>query len=292
MALQVIIDSPTVLEPMDFLKIARQDLAFTFRSIDINKFQLFQLTQRNPDLASALLTIEWEHLGSTRFIERHMINLCEKPATLESKFLLARIKDRPKEINDRDLWQLRKNYGTNADLLAAVIDRMTTSVISFAERLTADPLEISDDFNSLQKSICDYGFSSELNEVLGEIDRELATTGSAFDQVGTMQHIRSFFEKLHFDIGQELRRQKPSTIDGTPLAKCGQAIDFLCRKGVITEKVEALGKSLYGILSDGDFGCHAIKATRDYTRLCRNIVVEYAVTLFFELERRLAEPGS
>jgi hypothetical protein len=48
---------------------------------------------------------------------------------------------------------------------------------------------------------------------------------------------------------------------------------------------------VYSILSDGNYGVHALKATRDYTRLCRNMVVEYAVTLFFELERRLAEPG-
>ena len=60
----------------------------------------------------------------------------------------------------------------------------------------------------------------------------------------------------------------------------------------MTEKLRALAKSLYGILSDGGYGCHALKATRDYTRLCRNMVVEYAVTLFFELERRLAEPGN
>ena len=51
-----------------------------------------------------------------------------------------------------------------------------------------------------------------------------------------------------------------------------------------------LARGQYEALSDDEFGVHALKATRDYTRLCRNMVVEYAVTLFFELERRLAEP--
>ena len=79
--------------------------------------------------------------------------------------------------------------------------------------------------------------------------------------------------------------------NGTEVTKCGQAIDYLERKGVTTTKIKELGRCLYGILSDGDYGVHALKASRDYTRLCRNMVVEYAVTLFFELERRLALPG-
>ena len=61
---------------------------------------------------------------------------------------------------------------------------------------------------------------------------------------------------------------------------------------MLTEKFGQLARCVYSILSDGNYGVHALKATRDYTRLCRNMVVEYAVTLFFELERRLAEPGN
>jgi hypothetical protein len=35
-------------------------------------------------------------------------------------------------------------------------------------------------------------------------------------------------------------------------------------------------------------GVHAIKSEREYVRLCRNMVAEFALVLFFELERRLA----
>ena len=291
MALQVIVDSPLEANLEQLLSIARKDLPFAFDLIDASGIQLYQAVDANAELARVLLTIEWEHLGCGQFIDRHQLKLYNTKSA-ETTFLVSRLKACPEEIQEVDLWRLRNKYATNATLASLVAEQMATIVNRFAERLTAESLEISGDMNSLRKSIRDYGFSSDLDEVLTEIDRELAIRGSEFDQVGTMQHIRSFFEKLHEHISEELRRQKPSTVDGTPLTKCGQAIEFLCRKGVMTEKLQALAKSLYGILSDGGYGCHALKATRDYTRLCRNMVVEYAVTLFFELERRLAEPGN
>ena len=50
-------------------------------------------------------------------------------------------------------------------------------------------------------------------------------------------------------------------------------------------------KCLYTILSDGSYGVHALKTTREYTLLCRNMVVEYTVTSFFKLDRHLGEPS-
>ena len=62
-------------------------------------------------------------------------------------------------------------------------------------------------------------------------------------------------------------------------------LDFLKRKAVLTEKMFDLGKALYGVLSNQ--GVHAIKSEHEYVRLCRNMVAEYALVLFFELERTL-----
>jgi hypothetical protein len=55
---------------------------------------------------------------------------------------------------------------------------------------------------------------------------------------------------------------------------------------VLTDKMFEFGKALYGVLSNE--GVHAIKSTREYVRLCRNMTAEYALVLFFELERRLS----
>jgi hypothetical protein len=73
----------------------------------------------------------------------------------------------------------------------------------------------------------------------------------------------------------------------TPLGSCGQALDFLHRKGVLTEKMKDYAKALYGVLSDE--GVHALKSEQVYVRLCRFTVAEYALVLFFELDRRLQE---
>jgi hypothetical protein len=74
-------------------------------------------------------------------------------------------------------------------------------------------------------------------------------------------------------------------VDGADLTKCQQAIDYLERRGVLTDRMKALGRALYGVLSEE--GVHALKADPEYVRLCRNMIAEYALVLFFELERRL-----
>ena len=62
-------------------------------------------------------------------------------------------------------------------------------------------------------------------------------------------------------------------------------LDFLERHGVLTDKMKELSKALYGVLSNE--GVHAITSRRDYVRLFRNMVIEYAIVLFHELDRRI-----
>ncbi len=92
---------------------------------------------------------------------------------------------------------------------------------------------------------------------------------------------------MHEQVGQPPQARKPETVDGTPLGSFGQAIDHLCRKSVVKDKIRDLGKSLYGILSNE--GVHAVKSEREYVRLCRNIIAEYALVLFAKLDPRINE---
>lgn len=101
-----------------------------------------------------------------------------------------------------------------------------------------------------------------------------------------MKHLRTFFERLHEQVAIKLHAEKPETRDGTDLLKCQQIIDHLERQDVLTTKTKALGRALYSILSEE--GVHALESTREYVRLCRNMVAEYGLILFYELERRLA----
>jgi len=72
---------------------------------------------------------------------------------------------------------------------------------------------------------------------------------------------------------------------GRALPGAYQAIDFLQQKGVLTDKVQAMGRAIYGVLCSE--GVHSLKSAPEYSRLCRNMIAEYAIILFFELERRL-----
>src|SRR5262249_41310714 len=146
--------------------------------------------------------------------------------------------------------------------------------------------ELSSDVEEVKKHVSSYRFNPELNEILNKVEEGMHARGDAFDQAATLKHLRTFYEKLHEQASQTLRERKPETVDGTDLTKCGQAIDYLHRKKVLTDKMKDLAKSLYGVLSNE--GVHAIKSKREYVRLCRNMVAEYSIVLFHELERRLA----
>lgn len=270
-----------------FSAICRQSPDYTRKIILHWRISLLHATgPRRADIANIVRTVEWELNGPSEYIEYHHID------TEDGPFILGRMNSHPHEFSDDDLYALTRYYKrTEHPLNKAAVALLENRVVTLADRILAEPPKLSDDLVSLKESIRNYGFNPDLNAALQKIDQELEQVADAFDQAATMKHIRSFFEELHESIAKELQVKKPKTVDGTNLGQCGQAIDYLQRKGVITTKIKDLGRCLYAILSDGDYGVHALKANRDYTRLCRNMVVEYAVTLIFELNRRLAEPG-
>ena len=153
-----------------------------------------------------------------------------------------------------------------------------------AQVLRRQPRELNADVERVKQRVSYYEFNPELNELLEKVEADLGT-GDRFDHKAVLAHLRTFFEKLHELCGLQLQKVKPETTERTDLGKCGQAIDYLERQGVLTEKMKALGRALYGVLSNE--GVHAISSESEYVRLCRNMVAEYALVLFFELDRRL-----
>ena len=261
---------------------------YTLRVIDRRRIALLHAAgSRSAEIAHLIHTVEWDLRGASRFIQYHRSG--DNRAT---QFIHERLTESPDDFTREDLHALLGRFKrVENPIRSAALNVLGNYVASFAERLAAEPPGMSQDVASLKQSIRNYGFNPDLNAILQKIDDALEKSADAIEQVATMRHIRSFFEELHENIAKELQLRRPNVGNGTPLSKCGQAIDYLERKQVITEKFKELARCIYAILSDGDYGVHALKANCDYTRLCRNMVVEYAVTLFFELERRLAEPG-
>jgi hypothetical protein len=204
---------------------------------------------------------------------------------LACKMISAQLHQNPDLFSDDDLhyMTLTRPFGDEISTYASNIQ--TSRITKRVRRINQQPRELSLDVKEVQRQVSLYNFDPDLNLILDKVEVALGS-GDAFDQSATLKHLRTFFEKLHAHVGEKLRQSKPETVDRTPLDQCQMAIDYLQRKGVVTDKMQMLGRALYGVLSNE--GVHAIKSDREYVRLCRNMVAEYALVLFFELSRRLA----
>jgi len=273
----------------DLLTLCRSSPSYALNFIDKNKTPLIWHDGKcRKKIADLVRSVEWELRGASEFIECYLIDDFEYVVFIQERLSIS-----PEKFTREDLLAILGHFQDDKiPIRVLALKILSNNVASFAARMASEPPGMSHDLESLKRSIQNYSFNPDLNEILQKIDNELQQEDSdAFDQVATMRHIRSFFEKLHEEIGKELQRCKPEVGNGTPLERFGKAIEYLERKQVITDKLKQLARSIYAILSDDKYGVHSLKASRDYTRLCRNIVIEYAVTLFFELDRRLIEPG-
>jgi hypothetical protein len=200
-------------------------------------------------------------------------------------YLTAKLRDGLDEFSDEDLNAfLQATY--DKPIHAEVKKAQARKLIPIADLLIRNPPDLNRDIAEVRKRVSAYQFTEDLNEVLGKVEDGLAAGGDQYDQAAMLKHLRTFYEKLHEQVGLKLRAEKvPVALDGADLTKCQQAIDYLERGGVLTDKMKALGRALYGVLSEE--GVHALKADPEYVRLCRNMIAEYALVLFFELEQRL-----
>jgi len=229
--------------------------------------------------AGRLLTLYWKIFGVNQSVL--MFTLHDIP--LVECFLKARLQDSLEQFSQDDLALLYRRYDSKP-MAQVVMKARARHLIPIANVLLRNPAELNSDISSVKARVSAYCFSPELNEVLDKVEREMAG-GDGFDQAAILKHLRTFYEKLHEQVALKLQAAKPETRNGTDLTKCGHAIDYLQQKGVLTDKVQALGRSIYGVLCSE--GVHSLKTDPEYSRLCRNMIAEYAMILFFELERRL-----
>lgn len=228
-------------------------------------------------------TIEflWRLKGAQWFLNTQ---LPEWAMTLAQDFIAQEMREHPDDFLDAELDYLSASgqWGTN---IREVADQIKTHrVLNHIQRVKEIPEQFFRDVSEVKRQVSFYSFDLELNELLDKVEANLGS-GDAFDQAAMLKHLRSFFEKLHAHVAIKLHERKPETRNNTPLDMCQQVIDHLQLKDVVTENMRLLGRAIYGMLSEE--GVHALKSEREYVRLCRNLVAEYALVLFFELERRL-----
>lgn len=241
---------------------------------------------RNFNVQLGLLEALWKLCGPTNCLAAEFAAVSSQMAVNE--FLQHRLKHFPEDFSDDDLQMVKARWSKGLLPLAAqeVLNQRTAER---AKHLQENPKEMNADVRQVQAHVSQYNFPEVLNEVLQKVDAGLAERGDQFDQAALLKHLRTFFEQLHQHAGQKLRQERPGTVDGTDLTKCGQALEYLQRNNVLTDRMFQFGKALYGVLSES--GVHAIQSEKEYVRLCRNMVAEYALILFFELDRRIHSPG-
>jgi hypothetical protein len=232
--------------------------------------------------AGRLLELFWQFHGAAHCVAV----LPHFGVPIIENFLRVKLKGRAQRFSDEDLENLERTYW-DKPFQQTVVEARARRLAPLADLLLRNPVELNQDVAEVKNRVSAYSFTPELNEVLDKVAAGLATTGDPFDQAAMLKHLRTFYEKLHEQVGTKLRAEKVGPGDATDLTKCGQAIDYLQRHGVLTEKMKALGRALYGVLSEE--GVHSLKSDKEYVRLCRNWIAEYALVLFFELDRALGK---
>lgn len=230
-----------------------------------------------------ILELLWVLNGSSKCLSLTFAGF--QPESVVVGFLRVQLDSHP-QFSDEDLQMLHHFWGQNSAITATVSAIQQHRMIEKAKQMLSVPRELSKDVEAVKARVSEYHFTPELNSLLGKVEDGLGK-GDAFDQKALLTHLRTFFEKLHREAAERLHQHDPALKDGTDLTQCQNVIDYLQRKDLLTEKMKALGRALYGVLSNE--GVHAIKSESEYVRLCRNMVAEYALILFFELGRALGK---
>ena len=140
-------------------------------------------------------------------------------------------------------------------------------------------IEINQDKEAVNSYLMTLGFTATLASSLDEAERLYSVGGSAFELKASMGHLRSFLEGLH----KEILPAAHARFGGALPGKWGEGLLYLRTNGVLSKAEEAFAGSLYTLISDE--GIHPLVAEREYARLFRNVVIEYALLLLSKLEK-------
>jgi hypothetical protein len=182
--------------------------------------------------------------------------------------------------------QLRENYKTAAQFVARHCDEIM-ELIRQAQFIRVRSvlkdeinLEINQDKYVVQGFLTKLGFSEPLIASLNEAERLNHSTASPFELKSSMGHLRSFMEHLHSESIPTICASKKVS---SPEAKWGNLLFFLRENDVISKAEEHFLSGLFVLISDE--AVHPIIAEREYARLARNMVIEYAVLFLRRLDK-------
>jgi len=140
-------------------------------------------------------------------------------------------------------------------------------------------LEINQDMETVQTYLQTLGFSKTLARSLHEADHLYQDAENEFDLKSSMAHLRSFLEGLHTEALPSLQTK----FGGNLPRRWGDGLTYLRNYQIFSKTEEAYVSSLYTLISDE--GVHPLVAEREYSRLFRNVVIEYALLFLRKIEK-------
>jgi hypothetical protein len=141
-------------------------------------------------------------------------------------------------------------------------------------------LEIESDKIKVIGFLDSLGFSPNMLKSLNAAEEDYRASATEFELKSSLGHLRTFYEQLHFQVGNVLADKVNRARD----EKFGQVLISLRFLGFFTEKEEKFAAGLYGLLSTE--AVHALFAKRDYARLMRNMVIEYGVMFLSMMDNK------
>ncbi|HEV2500405.1 MAG TPA: hypothetical protein VGY31_12575 [Terriglobia bacterium] len=144
-------------------------------------------------------------------------------------------------------------------------------------------LEVNQDKTAVEGYLKGQGFSDRLIECLNHAEAIYHSAATGFEFKTCMGHLRSFMEQLHSEGLAKLRVGAPHSTNH----KWGKGLILLREAGVLSKAEEGYASALYILVSDE--GVHPVIAEKEYARLARNVVIEYALLFLRVLERQASK---
>jgi hypothetical protein len=146
-------------------------------------------------------------------------------------------------------------------------------------------LEINQDKDVVQSYLKTLAFSPSLANSLEEATRLYELGGSNFTLKASMGHVRSFLENLQKEVIPAVHKKHGGVLPTT----WGDGLAYLRKHLVLSEAEEKFAAGLYRLISDE--AVHPLVAEREYARLARNVVIEYALLFLRKLEKLGLRPN-
>jgi hypothetical protein len=142
-------------------------------------------------------------------------------------------------------------------------------------------LEVNQDKYVVEGFLEKFGFTGPLLTALNEAERLNSASATESDLKSSLGHLRSFLEHLHGEAIPRIRKKKK--INPPADSKWGTQLTYLRVHTFLTEQEEKFVAGLFAVISDE--AIHPLIARREYARLARNVVIEYALLFLRKLEK-------